>query len=215
MTWLLRSLAATLRFTWAFVWRAALSGLSGGAGLGGLFGGGLVLILAVGALVSSRNPSVGDLARSVVGIIGWFLAAGMIGAVLGAGAGVLLGAINGLALAVLTGLWFRRPPEGEAPRYVTAARVIAATLSLPVVVIVLALLLRIPLTRTDSALAILILPGLIAAGYFWRAGGRLAGWYLQAEDDARWAAGLRAEANARQARRAPQPADYLGLHRPL
>jgi hypothetical protein len=167
-----------LRLAWDITRRIALWGFAGGGVLGGVY---IPLIIAVSALLATfglgSDSSTGGSQNSTM--ISTFLFVSCVaGAAYGAMLGLLLGIVDGLVLAVITGLVSRSNGSLNARyrRTMGSISVIVGGLgALLGFTVIMPAYLFYALGVMGWVLRVL-LPAIIAAGWGWCTGNRIASW---------------------------------------
>lgn len=152
--------------------RAMEAGIFIGVVLGAGYGVLLPLILIVSSLF---DPGGMDSWDYVIIFLIYGCSIGLfVGAIVGGLAGLALGMSSGLAVGLLT--IARYTPIADPHAYRWSVRLVSISITLLGILLVLLVLGRIP--RQDSDLFFVGIPLLLTLPCAWRAGARLANWYL-------------------------------------
>jgi hypothetical protein len=173
--------------TWEITWRVVVWGMAGGAVLGAIYGPlSLVLITILDAL--GLGPDAPDRVPGIISNMPLWLFLGLsVGAMLGGLNGLLVGIVDGLALSIIAAFVLRSRVEGRRYR-ITLAVTSAAIGGLCAFLFFMWAGPPIPTYEGNVQVGWLqkglslewlrwvLLPALIAAGYGWWLGNRVAQW---------------------------------------
>ncbi|HEY0605848.1 MAG TPA: hypothetical protein VGD58_23195 [Herpetosiphonaceae bacterium] len=152
--------------------RAMAVGCLTGAALGAGYGMLLPLVFVAPMLVQAETPRILELAV-IFGLYGSLIGL-VVGGITGDLAGLALGMSSGLAVGLLTIAHYT--PMHDPHEYCWSVRLTSVLITLLCILLVPLVLGRIP--RQDSDLFFVGIPLLLTLPCAWRAGARLADWYL-------------------------------------